>query len=143
MYFFRMSGICRTCSSKWSGMEHSARPNRTVCRVYHILRWCRRNQNGGTDYLFFYTLLIFLKLRNTKEMRGFFRGEEGLCKLWIQSPIVLYINHFGANLIPGRTQELRNVRFPFPPSIQLINKKKLFGLQHHCPLMDLWVSNYF
>ena len=36
----------------------------------------------------FYTLLIFLKLRNTKEMRGFFR--EG---------------------------ELLNVKFPFPPSL--------------------------
>ena len=94
VYFFRMSGMCRTCSSEWSGTEHSARTNRTVCGGYHILRWCRRNQDGGTDYLFFYiefvyTLLIFLKLRNTKEMWGFFRGEEGLCKLWIQSPIVL------------------------------------------------------
>jgi hypothetical protein len=51
-----------------------------------IWRWCRRNQDGGTDYFFvyiefFYTLLSFLKLRNTKEMRRFFRGEEGLCKL--------------------------------------------------------------
>jgi len=58
----------------------------TVCGVYHVLRWCRRNEDGETDYLFFYieffdTLLIFLKLRNTKEMRGFFKGEEGLCKL--------------------------------------------------------------
>ena len=84
---------------------------------------------------FFYTLLIFLKLRNTKEMRGFFRGRRDF--------VYCEYSHFGANLIPGRTQELRNVRFPFPPSIQLINKKKLFGLQHHCPLMDLWVSNYF
>ena len=94
VYFFRMFGMCRTCSSEWSGTEHSARTNRTVCGVYHVLRWCRRNQDGGTDYLFFYieflyTLLIFLELRNTKEMRGFFRGEEGLCKLWIQSTIVL------------------------------------------------------
>ena len=99
VYFFRMFGMCRTCSSKWSGTEHSARTNRTVCGVYHVLRWCRRNQDGGNDYLlysffyieFFYTLLIFLKLRNTKEMCGFFRGGEGLCRLWIQSPIV-FIN---------------------------------------------------
>jgi hypothetical protein len=71
VYFFRMSGMCRTCSSEWSGTEHSARTNRTVCGVYHVLRWCRRNQFGRTHYLFFYieffyTLLIFLKLCNTK-----------------------------------------------------------------------------
>ena len=94
VYFFRMFGMCRTCSSEWSGMEHSARTNRTVCGVYHVLRWCKRNQDGGTDYLFFYieffyTLLVFLRLGHTKEMCGFFGGEEGLCKLWIQSPIVL------------------------------------------------------
>jgi hypothetical protein len=52
-----------------------------VCEVYHVLRWCRRNQDGGTDYLFFYieffyTSLIFLRLRNTKEMHGFFREED-------------------------------------------------------------------
>jgi hypothetical protein len=79
-----ISFVCPGCAEHVLANEvvrNTARTNRTVCGVYHVLRWCRRNQVGGTDYLFFYiecfyTLLIFLKLRNTKEMRGFFRGRR-------------------------------------------------------------------
>ena len=81
VYFFRMFEMCRTCSGEYSGTEHSARTNRTVCGVYQVLRWCRRNQDGGTDYLFFYieffyTLLIFLKLCNTKKYMDFLGGRR-------------------------------------------------------------------
>jgi hypothetical protein len=36
--------------------------------VYHVLRWCRRNQDGGTDYLhdnYGHALQFFLHRRNT------------------------------------------------------------------------------
>jgi hypothetical protein len=90
VYFFRMFGMC----------EH-ALANEVVRNTLHEqTEQCTRFWGGAegikmaepTIFFFYiefvYTLLIFLKLRNTKEMRKFCRGEEGLCKLWIQSPIV-------------------------------------------------------
>jgi hypothetical protein len=65
---------CAGCTTFWGGAEGIKMAEPTIFFFY---------------IEFLYTLLIFLELRNTKEMRGFFRGEEGLCKLWIQSTIVL------------------------------------------------------
>jgi hypothetical protein len=56
-----------------------------------------------------------------------------------------FINQsFGAHLIPGRTQELLNVKFHFPPFfIPLLFKKKIIWFAAPLFLMHFWVSNYF
>jgi hypothetical protein len=87
---------------------------------------------------FIYTLLIFLKLRNTKEMRGFFRGRRD-CVNCEYSPLLFYKSIILVQIwFLGEHRTVRSVltwsSLNFPSLlIQLIFKKKLFGLQHHYP----------